>query len=312
MAKGEHATEYLVALMGVVRLAINEPERGFVFPDEEVDLEKGFKNEEVANNVVWNKDRDGRYRKVNKEWNGLINNWGRFADGFNKRLAAAKSPWHIKPGYIRGTGGAPSKFFLTWFSPQLQMTEVPTGKVSTRNNIEYYPDEIEEGKGLKKFLFKTGVPRRSKTHITVVMLLIFTIVSATIIVTLSYMETQTLYGLVITTILLAAFLKFDQWFNRYSLETITAVPGWMQTGVYYDLMLEWRNENALRSGPRNRSKERLFFTRHSGECPQCKGVVRLMDGGKDFPRRVVGRCENAMNEHVYSFDPTTTTGKAIR
>lgn len=313
LAKGERGTDYLFALLGVVRLAINEPEKGFVYPGEDPDFEKGFKNEEVASNVEWGRDKDGRYRKVNKEWDKLLSNWQRFSEGFNKHLTDAGSPWHVEPGHTQGTGGAPSKFFLRWVNPDHQTeSEGASPKHLEKYDIAYYPDEIEEGRGIKKALFNYGIARRSRIHLFAVMAVLAPVIAIPLLASLSFAIKPTLFALVTAFLLFAAFIKFIRWFTRYAQETVMPAPEWMQEGAYSDLMLEWRNEHVSRVGPRARAKERLVLARYSGQCPRCNGTVRLMDGGKDFPRRVVGRCENAMSEHVYSFDPTTMTGEALR
>ena len=47
-------------------------------------------------------------------------------------------------------------------------------------------------------------------------------------------------------------------------------------------------------------------------CPECGGDVDLVDGGAEFPDRLVGRCGDAPGEHIFSFDPTTMGGHSLR
>ncbi len=54
------------------------------------------------------------------------------------------------------------------------------------------------------------------------------------------------------------------------------------------------------------------LVRYSGRCPICSEHVYLHDGRKDFPGRLVGRCDEHPSEHVYSFDRHTRVGKPLR
>lgn len=58
---------------------------------------------------------------------------------------------------------------------------------------------------------------------------------------------------------------------------------------------------------------RVFsVVRHWGTCPVCSAEVDLADGGGAFPARLVGRCQDAPNEHVFSFDPVRLIGYPLR
>jgi hypothetical protein len=55
----------------------------------------------------------------------------------------------------------------------------------------------------------------------------------------------------------------------------------------------------------------IRLVRYAGSCPVCGGRVLLTEGKKEFPNRLVGRCEESPAEHVYSFDRTTLIGKTL-
>ena len=62
-------------------------------------------------------------------------------------------------------------------------------------------------------------------------------------------------------------------------------------------------------------KKRVKFLRlikYASQCPVCEAEVLLDKGEPDFPRRVVGRCQESPREHVYSFDRVTKTGMRLR
>lgn len=54
------------------------------------------------------------------------------------------------------------------------------------------------------------------------------------------------------------------------------------------------------------------LVRHWGYCPICSGEVEIKSGGDAFPGRLVGRCNDSPLEHVFSFDPVSLAGTALR
>lgn len=52
--------------------------------------------------------------------------------------------------------------------------------------------------------------------------------------------------------------------------------------------------------------------KYAGTCPICSAQILLDKGEPDFPRRIVGRCQESPREHVFSFDRATRTGYRLR
>lgn len=50
------------------------------------------------------------------------------------------------------------------------------------------------------------------------------------------------------------------------------------------------------------------LVRYTATCAVCAGEVRVLPGEPDFPRRMVGRCQQSHREHVFSFDRVTLLG----
>lgn len=66
----------------------------------------------------------------------------------------------------------------------------------------------------------------------------------------------------------------------------------------------------------NRSKDpemasTILVQRYTSICPICGWMIKLDRGGPDFPRRIVGRCEEHPREHVFSFDRMTKRGEPL-
>ena len=58
--------------------------------------------------------------------------------------------------------------------------------------------------------------------------------------------------------------------------------------------------------------KRVRMIKYAGTCPICAAQVLLDNGEPDFPRRIVGRCQESPREHVFSFDRATRTGYRLR
>ena len=57
---------------------------------------------------------------------------------------------------------------------------------------------------------------------------------------------------------------------------------------------------------------KLRVVSYSAKCPICSSRVELENGGKEFHSRLIGRCLEAPDEHIFSFDRTNRTGYPLR
>lgn len=84
--------------------------------------------------------------------------------------------------------------------------------------------------------------------------------------------------------------------------------------VAHDWMIQWKERGAtveILKPIEGENHNRIHICRYTAKCP-CGGMVMLSDGGKDFPGRIVGRCDDNPQEHIYTFDRTTFLGFALR
>jgi hypothetical protein len=97
----------------------------------------------------------------------------------------------------------------------------------------------------------------------------------------------------------APFLQVMDW-------RIVEAPDWMQSDITQsDRLLEWRCPP--------RYPEKMYkAVRYTAKCPVCEGKVVACSGGREFFKRIVGRCEESPREHVFSFDHITRTGRELR
>lgn len=64
---------------------------------------------------------------------------------------------------------------------------------------------------------------------------------------------------------------------------------------------------------KNKSSPRVLrLVKYMAECPVCGAEVLLDKGEPDFPRRIIGRCQESPREHIFSFDRVTKTGMKLR
>ena len=97
-------------------------------------------------------------------------------------------------------------------------------------------------------------------------------------------------------------------FVRLAEDRIMMAPdslvGYREFGVCIELFKEdIKDKSKLRT---------LRLVKYVAECPLCGAEVLLDKGEPDFPRRIVGRCLESPQEHVFSFDRVTKTGINLR
>lgn len=61
-----------------------------------------------------------------------------------------------------------------------------------------------------------------------------------------------------------------------------------------------------------KTTKEIRLVRYTARCPICSAKVLLADGEKEFPNRLVGRCEESPAEHVFSFDRVRKVGRSLR
>jgi len=62
----------------------------------------------------------------------------------------------------------------------------------------------------------------------------------------------------------------------------------------------------------HRRRRKKVPVRYAATCPVCNARVQVESGGREFHGRLVGRCQESPDEHVFSFDRVTRAGKSLR
>lgn len=98
-----------------------------------------------------------------------------------------------------------------------------------------------------------------------------------------------------------AYREFSNNFRLFE-DRILIAPDWM---------LAWKEFGATVEISRSKDADEpstIHVQRYSADCPICGWMVKLDRGEPDFPRRIVGRCEEHPREHVFSFDRYSKQG----
>lgn len=91
---------------------------------------------------------------------------------------------------------------------------------------------------------------------------------------------------------------------QLGVDRIVIAPWWMQS-VDNDRLLE-------RRAPLRHAEKSIKAVRYVAKCPLCGGKVSATKGRLEFFGRIVGRCEEAPVEHVFTFDHITRDGRWLR
>jgi len=93
-------------------------------------------------------------------------------------------------------------------------------------------------------------------------------------------------------------------FYRLASDRIVIAPWWMQS-LDDDRLLEQHR-------PPRFSEKSIKAVRYVAQCPICEGKLLVRKASYEFRWRIIGRCEEAPIEHVFSFDHITRSGSYLR
>ncbi|HEY9827032.1 MAG TPA: hypothetical protein V6D19_16450 [Stenomitos sp.] len=255
---------------------------------------------------------------IRQQWNKLLTTWDTKSEGVAQQLSDAYFPRTPKPLKTEGGGtGNPTLHRIEWVIPKLApvthdpapLAPAETGKAAT---VRYVCEDIEEANPFAR-IFSRGFQLkgwRRQLYIVVLggplLLLWLLFVQVTFGITLSYTVGA---KSILTSLLSLGIVYWAVWASvgrLYQLgsNNIVIAPWWMQS-VDDDRLLE------RRVPPRYRDKT-IKAVRYVAPCPLCGGRILATSGRLEFFGRIVGRCEEAPVEHVFSFDHVTRNGKCLR
>ncbi|MDD5581275.1 MAG: hypothetical protein PHY16_18650 [Methylobacter sp.] len=92
---------------------------------------------------------------------------------------------------------------------------------------------------------------------------------------------------------------------------IIAAPILLQPSNMTNAQIECLATNTIREST-GKPIRKLRIVSYASTCPLCKSRIEVEKGGKEFHHRLIGRCLESPQEHVYSFDRVLRIGWAMR
>lgn len=271
---------------------------------------------------VWSStdnNKDQMSDDVRNQWKKLKCLWDAKIEGLTQQFTDKGLKWIPQLAKTEGGGtGRPTRYRIDWIQPEYDQNTAQGGvslNPSTdrqSGEVRYICEDIEDAGPIAR-IFARGYPlsgwRKALFVLAILAPLLFCwllLVQVMVGLTASVIAgTNAINGPVLSLIVIYIVV----WFTigallELGVYKIVLAPWWMQS-VDNDRLLEHR------SPPRHVSKN-VKAVRYTATCPICGGKVAAKSGGMAFRGRIVGRCEEAPVEHVFSFDHITRTGRCLR
>ena len=255
---------------------------------------------------------------IRQQWNKLQKTWEIKSEGIAQQLSDAAIPYIPKLAKTEGGGaGNLTRHRIEWVASGAAPSTGQSAQAAPVNNvgatnIRYVCEDIQDAnlfariftrgyflKGWRKYLYiaALGVPLLFAWLMLVHVL--FGITWAYIVGTKD----------ILTSLLSLGVMYWALWASvgplyPLGVDKIVIAPWWMQS-TEADRLLE-------RRGPSRYPEKSIKAVRYVAHCPICGGRVSATKGRLEFFGRIVGRCEEAPVEHVFSFDHVTRNGKCLR
>lgn len=255
---------------------------------------------------------------IRQQWNKLLTTWDTKSEGVAQQLSDASFPRNPKPVKTEGGGtGNPTLHRIEWVIPNvIPATHDPAPFLHTETGkavaVRYVCEDIEDANPFAR-IFSRGFQLkgwRRQLYIVVLggplLLLWLLFVQVAFGITLSYTVGA---KSILTSLLSLGIVYWAVWASvgrLYQLDSnnVVIAPWWMQSAGD-DRLLE-------RRVPPRYADKTIKAVRYVAHCPLCGGKVSATSGRLEFWGRIVGRCEEAPVEHVFSFDHVTRDGRHLR
>ncbi|WP_353540114.1 hypothetical protein [Colwellia sp. KU-HH00111] len=92
--------------------------------------------------------------------------------------------------------------------------------------------------------------------------------------------------------------------------SVVQAPQWLLTLNTFSAQIELVSTGEKRKNGSTIREIRTVV--YEGVCPICNGKVDVIQSGKEFHQRLIGQCQEARYEHLFSFDHITKKGAYLR
>lgn len=295
----------VLVLRAICRLAEEQPENE----------EQGFTSLEIVEKVGQIRGNSWHFsetesRKISTNWKRLRVIQEKKRTGIIQDIAAKGFDTfpHVDKVNKGGGSGHETRYSIIWrrFDEEPDIDQILTRSAINTDSlpedwIQYVCEDVE---GISKYLTKGW---RIQLIITMALLaIIFVLYYGGFALTLMFdrENTSQILQLLSGGIILAA-LVWAFFGHLLTLQSKRIVP---LPSIFQSL----DNNHLIELKTSDDKEKQSKLVRYSGECPICNGRVIAKSGGLTFFGRIVGKCENAPVEHIFSFDHVTRRGKPLR
>ncbi|OIR12496.1 hypothetical protein GALL_61950 [mine drainage metagenome] len=262
-------------------------------------------------------DKERMSDDVRRTWNKLEVLWESKLEGIYQTLTDAGLVNYPKFSRIEGGGtGRATKYYVEWcdlsISPIKTSQDIQDTTPQNRSlHIKYICEDIKDPGFLAK-IFAEGLLLKGWRRVAYIVVLLIPILMMLILV-LGFILNVTFFDTAPNNqqnSLIKTFLSFVTIvitvYPMINLKSkgILLAPWWMQSEDEARL-LEFRK-------PPRFTEKSIKAVSYSATCPICGAKVIAKSGGLEFFGRIIGRCDDAPVEHVFSFDYIKRQGRWLR
>lgn len=247
--------------------------------------------------------------KLRKEIEGPLS---RFA----QKKGLTQFPWIQKSSTSGGQGHA-SKYWLVGL-PIIENIQKPTNKYKAKEGeIEYTPVKEIQATFLAKLILGRELTMKGFRKW---LMILFPIISAITIMILAYLvylgwflkpapiTTRTLAILVSIYVGYLIIKDYKNRSDRFLDDRVIMASEWFlklkESNVLQELVTIKDENNVF-------SHKEVRLTKYVSTCAICGDKIYLDYGEPDYPRRIIGRCNESPREHIYTFDRITLLGTRL-
>jgi hypothetical protein len=289
------------------------------------DLKKGRTGEVSTKSIFLTLNPKGDPENASNRISGNWNDWVRKSEArltglqdFAANRGLAFYPWPVKRGDSKGGAGRPTQYAIEAVPFESRAQDNPASAASNppHADIRYIRETTPKAAWWARWYFSnefhfTGWRRLLFLTPAILALLSALLVFLVVWLTLAHQQ-AILPNRILVLVATVAIFGFIAWrlvasVGRLGDKRIIMAPDILLNFSEYGVQLELtRIDNTPGSA------SRLGLVRYAATCPICGARVLLASGGSEFHGRLVGRCKESPDEHVFSFDRVTRSGKFLR
>lgn len=253
-----------------------------------------------------------------RHWKTLMGDFRQKCEEGVQKFAADQGlmvyPWIEKR---ESSGGAGNQALISLVALPIPGTSSPVAKALPKHDIDYIPAEKLKLSWWIRWVFdKDQVAKGWRKWMLVWPNLLWFAIVGIVTAFLLWAMGQSAAPLTTRDAIFLIYIGLLAWYARYLIDRLfrlvddriilasDSMVGFKEFGVCLEL---FKPEGSNADTPK-----RARMIKYAGTCPVCSAQVLLDKGEPDFPRRIVGRCQDSPREHVFSFDRATQTGYRLR